>query len=807
MLRLELSPEVSAPLYERFAHANERGTEGDSRLSLGLFDGSTIGINGRTVASPTFEAQAVASSSLRDPLNDAPPSAFRGRGLNISTPSPLRERSVDLSEVPGPKPQARQHQHRPFHEPGAAMGPNNNSNDYSITLMQANTARKQENLAKMTAPLARPASLDLPRESDTPTPPPSSPSPKFGEQRKPHQSVRQQRSRTLEGSSARNSFIATGMSPVMMTPGSAHPSRPPSSSGRRMSDIAVSIVPPPQPLPTVPLPLTQSSIKNTSVDMSFYPTVVQPMYNDNYNTVHPPYSSQLISQQQQQQQQEPQNRIPHRSKTNDTPAATAAAHSADASPRRNQSSSRSVIPTPTPTDIQHEGAPREHRSRRASASYQPSVTLPPSPRAPAHAQPQERVNAQRPTHPSSPPVSGIGPGASAIHMLRRRSRSIISAAVGSGGGGSGSPHGGSPEKEKANGPGGVGWFPGSSKPTQPAHNLRESRVLEPSMSNAPMLGDRDIAQASQAVNTRVRSTSETAPGGLGWSPHGNDATLPGSSPVMHARGSPSPNASRRHLHPNGDPRMPKKEEAVVAGVAGIGAGIRWSVNNSSNGYIHHPPQTTYMYSTQPPHAPGPVPPTSFPSSAVAQLELDRNGARAPLPARGDSTASSQGTVISALSSSTVRSPAPSSHTSVSNGLSARPRHITAATDVSPMSLDPHAHQKLIKEQERERRREHRRLRKKDVATLESESAGVLSRGAPTPELDDPTTPTAVQQARPQVDTVHMLRMSEERLSDVMRAGDDDPFARVISPFPGSHVGSDDDVIVSSESFASGRLTH
>jgi hypothetical protein len=804
MLRLELSPEVSTPLYERFTHANEQGAGHNSRLSLGLFDGSSMGFNGRAAASPKFEAQAAASGGRRDPLDDTPPSAFRG--LSVSTPSPPRKRSVELSAAPGPKLQAQQQQQQ-FYGPGVATGPNN---DYSITLIQPNTAREQENLA-MTALLARRASqsLDLPRESSAPPPSRSSASPKLREQQKPHQSVRQQRSRTLEGSSARNSTIPTAMPPVITTPESAHPSRPSSSSGHRMSTAAVSILPPSQLFPSVPPPPTQSSIKNTSVDISFYPSVVQPMYNDSYNA----HSGQPISQ-QQQQQHEPQARPPHRFKTTDTPPATL---SADASPRKHKSSLRSAISTPTPTDVQYEETPPEHRSRRASASFQPSVvTLPTSSRA--HAQAQEHVHAQRPTLPSSPPVSGLnadalsssGTGASAVHMLRRRSRSIISTAVGTGG--SGSPYGGSPEKEKARGSGGVSRFPSPSKPgtpTQPAYNLRESRVLGPSAPSTSTLRDRGVAQATQTVDSRIRTTSEKAPGGLGWSAQGDDVALPSLSTATRAHPSPSPKVSPNHMYSNGDthmvaamlPASPKKG-AIEPGVGAVMR--RRSVNNSSNGYIHHPPQTTYMYYTQPPHVPGPVPPTSFPYSAAAQLQLNRNEVQASSPARGDSSASSRATVVSALSSSTVRSPVPSSHTSVSNDLSARPQQMTAATDVSPMSLDPHAHQKMMKEQARQKRRQHRKLHKMNVATPEPESAGVpapssviISR-APAPgvlESDDPTTPTAVQQAGPQADTVHILRMSrkgEERLSDVMRA-DDDPFARVVSPVPGSHAGGDDDV--------------
>ena len=102
VMRLELSPEVSTPLYERFTRANGQGTEDSNRLSLGLFDGSTV--KGRAAASLQLEAQATAASgALRtlDPLDDTPPSSFRN--IDTSPRSPSQRRSADLVAAPGPK--------------------------------------------------------------------------------------------------------------------------------------------------------------------------------------------------------------------------------------------------------------------------------------------------------------------------------------------------------------------------------------------------------------------------------------------------------------------------------------------------------------------------------------------------------------------------------------------------------------------------------------------------------------------------------------------------------------------------------
>jgi hypothetical protein len=99
VLRLELSPEVSTPLYERFTRANGEGAEDSNRLSLGLFDGSTV--KGRAAASLQLESQAAAASGgLRtlDPLDDIPPSSFRD--IDTSAGPPSRRRSADLSAGP-----------------------------------------------------------------------------------------------------------------------------------------------------------------------------------------------------------------------------------------------------------------------------------------------------------------------------------------------------------------------------------------------------------------------------------------------------------------------------------------------------------------------------------------------------------------------------------------------------------------------------------------------------------------------------------------------------------------------------------
>lgn len=377
---------------------------------------------------------------------------------------------------------------------------------------------------------------------------------------------------------------------------------------------------------------------------------------------------------------------------------------------------------------------------------------------------------------------------------------MISGAVGSDG--SGSARGGTLEKEKANGAGGAGWHTSLSQSGTaplPSHSLWEPGVPG---SSAPST----FAQATRIVDTRAKTNPEKAPGGFERFDMANDTAIPGSSSTTRVRSPHDPTVLPTRMYPDGDSRMVAvvppvplaKEGTIGPGVAGVGAGMRHlSMNNSSNGYTHHPPQTTYMYSTQPPHVPAPGPPTSFPSATAAQHQLGGE------LEKGNSSTSSRATFVSALSSSTVRSPAPSSRTSVSNGgdttvgSRATPQRMT--TDVSLMSLDPHGHQKMIKEREREKRREHRKLHKKNAAASEPESTSVPSVSSATIstpktfESDAPITSAAVQ---PQVGVVNILgagEEGEERLSDVMRAGDDDPFARVItpSPAPGSHASLDD----------------
>jgi len=102
VMRLELSPEVSTPLYERFTRANGQGTEDSNRLSLGLFDGSTV--KGRAAASLQLQTEATAASGgLRtlDPLDDVPPSSFRD--IDTSAGPLSQRRFADLSAAPGPK--------------------------------------------------------------------------------------------------------------------------------------------------------------------------------------------------------------------------------------------------------------------------------------------------------------------------------------------------------------------------------------------------------------------------------------------------------------------------------------------------------------------------------------------------------------------------------------------------------------------------------------------------------------------------------------------------------------------------------
>jgi len=727
-----------------------------------------------------------------------------------------------------------------------------------MTFMQAGISNEQGN-PPTNAPLGpgrrASQSLGLPRVSNSHPSSRLSPSPNPTEQRKPDQSARRRRSRTLDGSSAGPSNIATTMPPIISAPKSAHAFHAPSSSGNRQSTSSFwTNTSSPNP-PTVP---SSPNTRNPSIDAPFYPDVPPQMYNDGSDAAYLPHLSQPIPQ----QQQEPQTRIPHRSKTRDTPPATISALSADRSPkniRHQKPLSGSAMPTSPPADDRYRATPREHRSRAASASYQSSAGLTPSAHSYAHIQAhiQAHMHTQRPTLPSSPYVSGTSAGAPShsgtgtagiqpTHMLRRQSRSIISSAVSYAGGGN--SHGGGPER--ANDVDRVSRSVSPSKPSaleQYMHNVRESRIPGSSSPSTSASRDRD----AQMVDTPAGSNSKRPPSGLEWP---NDAlVVPGSSSASErrVRSSSSPKGPT-HVYANSDmvasmsmsqppvpPPPPKQDEP---GVAGVGAAMRrlsMNMNSGSNGYIHHPPQTTYMYPTQPLHTHppgGPVPPpTSFPSAAAAAAAQHQSGGgTTSLLARGDSTTSSR-TTASALSNGTVRSPAPSSRTSVSNGgadpsarLSLTPTAAAAAatTYVSPMSLDPRAHVKMMKEQEREKKKEDRKTRKKRATALEHESTSLppppsssIATGVSTPvsfeAVHDPTTisPTAehvhMQPPAEVVNIIRMSRVSEDRLSDVMRAGEDDPFARVVTPAPGNRASgvavddidhlSYDDVMVSPQS--------
>lgn len=349
--RLELSPEVSTPLYERFARVKD-ASEDTNRMSLGLFDGSSMGVNGRAAASRTFDQQLSPPVLARDPVDHTPPSAFRGLA-SPTVSSPTRKRSTEFS---------------------TSSGPPASSSSGSAALMQEDVSRERERLA-INAALERRASqsLDMPRMSAATAqlPSRSTPSPNSGDQQYAKQKLRVQTSRSALPDLSRR--VSTSISTQDHEISSTHSPlpRPPSSSGHRISYAT-----PTPPNNTAIPPSHSTPVRKPSVDMSFYPTAVQQVYNNPpimpSSSPSPIHAQPLPIHQQQQEQQQQQHagaaRIPQGSRTNGPVSHHTPISSASTVPRTREYDSitptNQSMPARSPSPAKH----RHHKSSSRSAA-------------------------------------------------------------------------------------------------------------------------------------------------------------------------------------------------------------------------------------------------------------------------------------------------------------------------------------------------------------------------------------------------------------------------------------------------------
>lgn len=454
--RLELNPDVSTPLYERFARSKETGGGDTNRISFGMFDGSSMGVNGRNAAARNFDESQTSDVSGRLGAPLAPPSAFRG--INSAASSP-RRLSIDVPV-----------------ENSASLHTSSNNSALMLNVSPGTVSQSQT----PTSPLNRfSQSLDTLR-----TPDPVGQSRRSSLSSTPRHQTPQLRSSTL----------------IDNTPGAY--SLPP-----RHDTLGHPAPPLPQTMPPIvtrqPVAIPSSYPRNsvTSVppntskplhDTSLYPSVVHQVYNDS-----PPHTEQTTwlpttlfanSDAPPVPRKPSQIKLTSRSTSAaNTPSSfsyipqNSAASSSNEMPMtssamKSHASSRPHILSSPSKDTDH------HRRRSKSTSQTPPAALPTSDEAV-----DLSSSSRRPTLPTSPPVSGSTISSADMPRLKRRSNSIQSLV------------GASNEKTTS----GPGWF---AKAKLPEPNT--SRPSSKTSSKRPPSPAKEFVHGyGQGITTRPTSLS------------------------------------------------------------------------------------------------------------------------------------------------------------------------------------------------------------------------------------------------------------------------------------------------------------